>query len=51
MIIASYENLASTLRNLVYCVSVYDGVQEKLYDELMQTIEKEVGCSKLDLLI
>jgi len=43
MIIASFENLANTLLYLAYSVAVYEDVQNKLYDELMQTIKKDVS--------
>ena len=40
MILASFENVANTMMYLSYCIASYDGVQERLNDELQQALDK-----------
>ena len=45
MILASYENVANSLMSLAYCVAVYEGVQERLYEEIKEN--EENVCSSV----
>lgn len=40
LILASYENVASTLLYLTYCITAYEGVQDKLCEELQECLER-----------
>ena len=44
MLMAGYETTATTMSILAYCIAMEPEVQEKLYQEIVETIEKSVSC-------
>ena len=44
MMIGGYETTATTMTILAYCIATEPEVQEKLYQEIVETTEKYVSC-------